>query len=180
MKGPHINKLTQTNIQYKRWKWKQANSEPEIELPFKGSKSTMAATTMGIKTTTTATTAAKRTSEQSSRQAAGVWSSSTHASEREVGWTSTWLYMCASVCAAFQSLLCLSLSLICVCLSVICLTLHPLNFVFFLIYLLISLLASLPYPSRCLPVCLSASQQQGWGLGRKERAGGGWVRWGIR
>lgn len=50
----HVNKPIRTQMHCKRWKWKQGNSEPEIELPFKGSKSTMAATTtMSIKTTTT-------------------------------------------------------------------------------------------------------------------------------
>ena len=47
--------------------------------------------TTATTTTTTATTAAERRAEQSSRQAAGVWSSATHAKWKgEVGWTSTW------------------------------------------------------------------------------------------
>lgn len=132
-KGTHKISSLQ-HIQYKRWKWQQAN-EPKRERSFKGSKSTMAVTSMGIKTTstltTTTTTAAKRTAKQSSRQAASVWRSSAHASEWEVGWTSTWprLWMspcavCVCVCLsrslpAFQYLLCLSLTLIYpACLSV--------------------------------------------------------------
>lgn len=176
--GTHINKLTQTHIQYKRWKWKQANSEPEIELPFKGSKSTMAATTMSIKTTTTTTTAAKWRAEQSSRQAAGVWSSTTHASEWEVGLdehlatdltVSLYLSFCMSLCQAASLLSNISSA----CRSA-CLTLHPLN------YLSATLSPSLhPFLIRpgvylCarLPLCVQAAgigEDGGGGVGR-----GGW------
>lgn len=170
-----INSLK--HIQYKRWQWKQAN-EPRTERPFKGSKSAMAVTSMGIKTTsTTTTTAAKTTAEQSSRQAAGVWSS-THACEWEVGWTSTWpqLWMsdCASVCLSVLSVTqspCFPISPLPVaqpyllCLFV-CLTWHPFN------YLSACLSPSLhPFlSSRCLPVCLSAALRPS-----SRDKGGGWV-----
>lgn len=57
-----INPLEHIQTQCPRWEWNQANSEPGIELPFKGSKSTMTAaaaaaaavmTMIGIKTTAT-------------------------------------------------------------------------------------------------------------------------------
>lgn len=180
----HTHTLTNSlkHIQYKRWKWQQAN-EPKIERPFKGSKSAMAVTTMGIKTTsTTTTTAAKRTAKQSNRQAAGVWKSSTHASEWEVGWTSTWprlqsLTVPVCVCLsclprslpAFQYLLCLSISLIySVCLSVWLGT----NLIIYLpAYLPPCILSLHPgvYLCACLPLYIPTV-----GMGR--RRGGGLVK----
>lgn len=55
----------------------------------------------------------ERAAEQSSRQAAGVWSSSTHASGREVSSTSTWPWLWVSDCTS-----------LCVCVSA-CLTVCP-------------------------------------------------------
>lgn len=80
-----------------------------------------ATTTMCIKTktpptTTTITTAANRRTEQSTRQAAGIWSS-THASEREVFWTSTWARLWLSDCTSLS-----------VCLSCLSGSLHALQY----------------------------------------------------
>lgn len=129
-----------------------------------------------MKTTSrTTTTAAKQTAEQSSRQAAGVWRCSTHASEREGGWTSTWpplrLSDCNFVHVSVTFVTHLSnISTACrsnIFTLFVCLNCPPFNY--FIIYLPAYLPPRIPPFHPGLPVCPPASLHPS----SRERGGGG-------